>query len=204
MDVLITGATGFIGQKLVSALLERGDGVNYLARQRSNKISSRAAFHPWNGETPPPLNSVPRLNVIVHLMGEPVAQRWTKEVKERILRSRVEGTRQLVSAIGGLRHKPSILISASAVGIYGDRGDELLTETSPAGLRVRPACRLPSHRDCAGTRQWRSASDAHTVSSGSGRPSRRRKTMDVVDSCRRLGSPHSFFDRQRHQWAAKR
>ena len=59
MDVLITGATGFIGQKLVSALLARGDSVNYLARRQSKNISSQAAFHPWDGQTLPPLNSVP-------------------------------------------------------------------------------------------------------------------------------------------------
>jgi uncharacterized protein (TIGR01777 family) len=133
MDFLITGATGFIGQKLVGALLERGDSVNYLARERSDKISSRAAFHPWDANTPPPLNSVPRLDAVIHLMGEPIAQRWTKQVKDRIRRSRIDATRQLVSGIGGLRYKPSILVSASAVGLYGDRGDEILTEASEAG-----------------------------------------------------------------------
>lgn len=133
MDFLITGATGFIGQKLVSALLARGDSVNYLGRRQSKTISSRAAFHPWDGETLPPLNSVPRLDAIINLAGEPIAQRWTSQVKDRIVRSRVDGTRQLVSAIGGLRHRPSVLVSASAVGYYGDRGAEILTENSPAG-----------------------------------------------------------------------
>jgi uncharacterized protein (TIGR01777 family) len=134
MDVLITGATGFIGQKLVSALLARGDSVNYLGRRQSKQISSRAAFHPWDGQAIPPLNSVPRLDAILHLAGEPIAQRWTPQVKDRILRSRVDATRQLVSAIGGLRHKPSVLISASAIGYYGDRGAEILTENSGAGV----------------------------------------------------------------------
>lgn len=133
MDFLITGATGFIGQKLAGALLARGDSVNYLARRQNKELSSRAAFHPWDGETPPPLNSVPRLDAVVHLMGEPIAQRWTPQVKDRILRSRVDATRQLVSAIGALRHKPSVLVSASAVGYYGNRGAEILTESSAAG-----------------------------------------------------------------------
>ena len=133
MDFLITGATGFIGQKLVSALLARGDSVNYMARQRSNKISSRAAFHPWNAKTLPPLSSVPRLDAVVHLMGEPIAQRWTPQVKDRIRRSRIDATRQLVSGIVGLRYKPAILVCASAVGFYGDRGDEILTEDSEPG-----------------------------------------------------------------------
>jgi uncharacterized protein len=133
MDFLVSGATGFIGRKLVAALLARGDSVNYLARRQSKELSSRAAFHPWDGKTLPPLNSVPRLDAIVHLMGEPIAQRWTPPVKERILRSRVDSTRQLVSAIGALRHKPSVLVSASAVGYYGNRGAEILTEGSAPG-----------------------------------------------------------------------
>jgi uncharacterized protein (TIGR01777 family) len=133
MVFLITGASGFIGSKLVNALLERGDSVNYLARKRSGKIDSRAAFHSWDGVGLPPLDSVPRLDAILHLMGETVAQRWTPAAKERIRRSRVSSTRQLVSAVGALRHKPRMLISASAVGYYGDRGNEVLTEESAAG-----------------------------------------------------------------------
>jgi uncharacterized protein len=133
MDFLITGATGFIGQKLVRALLDRGDAVNYLAREQSGKLSSRAAFHPWDGKSLPPLNSVPRLDAVINLMGEPIAQRWTNEVKERIRRSRIDATRQLVSAIGQLRYKPSVLISGSAVGFYGNRGAEILTEASGPG-----------------------------------------------------------------------
>jgi uncharacterized protein (TIGR01777 family) len=133
MDFLITGATGFIGRKLVGALLGRGDSVNYLARRQSKELTSIAAFHPWDGKALPPLNSVPRLDAIIHLMGEPIAQRWTPQVKDRIRRSRIDATRQLVSAIGDLRHKPSVLISASAVGYYGNRGDEILTERSAAG-----------------------------------------------------------------------
>jgi uncharacterized protein (TIGR01777 family) len=133
MDFLITGATGFIGSKLVNALLARGDAVNYLSRRRSSKLDGRAAFHSWDGETLPPLNSVPRLDAIIHLMGEPIAQRWTPDVKERIRRTRVDATRQLVAAVRTLRHKPSIFISASAVGYYGNRGDEVLTETAAPG-----------------------------------------------------------------------
>jgi hypothetical protein len=134
MDFLITGATGFIGQKLVNSLLARGDSVNYFARQRPlNIISSRAAFHCWDGKTAPPLNSVPRLDAIIHLMGEPIAQRWNPQVKDRIRKSRVDATRQLVAAIGALRHKPKVLVSASAVGYYGNRGNEILTETSASG-----------------------------------------------------------------------
>jgi uncharacterized protein len=130
---LITGASGFIGSKLVKTLLSRGHSVNYLGRKRSTKLDSRAAFHCWNPGEKAPLNSVPTVDAIVHLAGEPVAQRWTGEVKERIYNSRVDGTRKLVSAIGELQHKPAVLIAASAVGYYGDRGDEVLTEDSAPG-----------------------------------------------------------------------
>jgi len=133
VNYLVTGATGFIGRKLVGYLLAGGHSVNYLARQRSRTMDSRAAFFCWEPGESPPLNAVPRLDAIIHLAGEPVAQRWTAEVKERIRSSRVEGTRNLVAAIAGLKHKPSVLVSASAVGYYGDRGDEILAESSQAG-----------------------------------------------------------------------
>jgi len=134
MTFLITGATGFIGKKLVHRLLARGDAVNYLGRQQSSQLDSRAAYHPWNNVRElPPLDSMPRLDAVVHLAGEPIAQRWTRSAKKRIYTSRVEGTRQLVRAIGRLRHKPTVLVSASAIGYYGDRGDETLIERSPWG-----------------------------------------------------------------------
>lgn len=133
MNYLITGATGFIGQRLVNYLLSNGHEVNYLGKQRSMALDGRAAFHLWKRNEEPSLNSVPRLDTIVHLAGEPVAQRWNEKVKQAIYSSRVDGTRKLVTAIGNLRHKPSVLVSASAVGIYGNRGDEILTEKSAPG-----------------------------------------------------------------------
>jgi uncharacterized protein len=133
MTYLITGATGFIGRHLVEFLLARGDTVNYLGRHRGKTMDSRAAFHCWNPGEMPPLSSVPRVDAIIHLAGEPVAQRWNAEVKRRIHSSRVEATRQLVSAVSALQHKPAAFVSASATGYYGDRGEEILTEYSPPG-----------------------------------------------------------------------
>jgi uncharacterized protein (TIGR01777 family) len=133
MNYLITGATGFIGKRLVDHLLHSGHEVNYLGRQRSTTLDGRAAFHLWKRDEEPSLNSVPRLDAVVHLAGEPVAQRWNEKVKQAIYSSRVDGTRKLVTAIGKLKYKPSVLVSASAVGIYGDRGDEVLTERSAPG-----------------------------------------------------------------------
>lgn len=133
MNYLLTGATGFIGRRLIQYLLDSGNEVNYIGQHRSNTLDGRAAFHSWNREDEPSLNSVPRLDAVINLAGEPVAQRWNEKVKQAIYSSRVDGTRKLVSAMEKLRHKPSVLVSASAVGIYGDRGDEILTEESAPG-----------------------------------------------------------------------
>ncbi len=133
MTYLVTGATGFIGSKLVEQLLARGDAVYYLARRRSTKLPSQASFHPWDTSRIPELNALSRIDAILHLAGEPIAQRWSAEVKKRIYDSRVLGTRNLVTAIAGLRHKPSVLVSASAIGYYGDRGSEVLTESEAPG-----------------------------------------------------------------------
>ena len=88
MNYLLTGATGFIGSKIVDLLLSQGHSVNYLGRKRSQHLDSRAAFHHWNTGELPPLDSVPRLDAVVHLAGEPVAQHWTPEAKRRIYNSR--------------------------------------------------------------------------------------------------------------------
>jgi uncharacterized protein (TIGR01777 family) len=132
---LITGATGFVGKPLVDRLLLAGHNVAYLSRRRNPAMDSRAAFFLWSdpARDRPPLETIPRIDGIVHLAGEPVAQRWTPEVKRRIHASRILATRQLVEAIASLRHKPKTLVAASAIGFYGERGDEVLTEKSPAG-----------------------------------------------------------------------
>lgn len=113
MDVALTGAGGFIGRRVAEVLEEAGHAVRPL------KIRE--------------LKDLPRADAVVHLAGEPVAQRWTGEAKRRIRESRVEGTRRLVTAIENAWPRPLTLISASAIGIYGERGDEELTEASPPG-----------------------------------------------------------------------
>ena len=86
MTYLITGATGFIGSKLVRRLVDNGDAVSYLARRRSTKFDSQVSFHVWDTtKEEAPLKSVPHVDAIIHLTGEPVGQRWTEEAKKRIL-----------------------------------------------------------------------------------------------------------------------
>jgi len=111
VNVAITGASGMIGKRLQQRLLEAGHTVDAVQRSAA----------------------VPACDVIVHLSGEPIAQRWTEAAKKRIYDSRVEGTRRLVSALSAQTHRPRVLVCASAVGFYGSRGDEILTEKSPRG-----------------------------------------------------------------------
>lgn len=91
-------------------------------------------FSQWNSsEGEPPPASLASADAVVHLAGEPVSQRWTAGAKRRIHDSRVEGTRRLVSALAAQSHPPRVLVCASAVGYYGSRGDEILTEASSPG-----------------------------------------------------------------------
>jgi uncharacterized protein len=156
MTYLITGATGFVGRPLVERLLEEGHGVSYLGRKRSGSFDTRAAFFHWQNpeKTLPPLETAPRMDAIIHLAGEPVAQRWTAEVKDRIRSSRIEGTRNLVAAIGKLKHKPKVLVSASAVGYYGNRGDDVLTEASKPGSGFLPDLCAEWEREADGAREF--------------------------------------------------
>ena len=124
MNITVTGASGFLGRHLVEELKAESHEVHVLGRNRWDTVS---------GQEPPP-ESLEHANAIVHLAGEPVAQRWTAETKKRIQTSRVDGTRHLVNALSTLSRRPKVLVSASAIGIYGDRGDEVLTEQSGSGI----------------------------------------------------------------------
>lgn len=134
MNVLVTGATGFVGTPVVKMLLAEGHAVNYLARKRATGMDTRAAFFCWNpDEEEVSLAGMGRLDAVVHLAGEPIMQRWSANVRKKIRDSRVLGTKRLVAAISNLKHRPAALVSASAIGFYGDRGDEILTESSAKG-----------------------------------------------------------------------
>lgn len=134
MKITVTGATGFIGKRLVERLLEQGHAVHIVGRTARTPLPSNVQFSLWNavaGE--PPAECVMEADAVVHLAGEPVSQRWTPEVKRRIWSSRVDGTRHLVQALARRPAPLPVLVSASAIGYYGSRGDEILTEESPPG-----------------------------------------------------------------------
>ena len=131
MNVTVTGANGFVGTALTRKLLNAGYAVHALGRHPGDKLPPNVRFSTWNSEAgPPPRESIASADAIIHLAGEPISQRWTPEVKERIRSSRIDGTRNLVAAIAALPRRPQVLLSASAIGIYGSRGDEILTEWS--------------------------------------------------------------------------
>ncbi len=135
MNVTITGATGLIGTKLVEALKARGDTVTVLSRnpQKAGQALGveAVAWDPAAG--PAPAGALSGRDAIVHLAGEPVAQRWNAETKQAILESRELGTRNLVAGIAASEPKPTVLVASSAVGYYGKHGDERVPESSPAG-----------------------------------------------------------------------
>jgi uncharacterized protein (TIGR01777 family) len=135
MRVTITGATGRIGSRLVAALKRRGDDVTVLSR---NADAARAALgveaHAWQPQSEPaPAAALAGRDGVLHLAGEDVAQRWSDDAKRRLLESREVGTRNLVAGLRAAEPRPGVLVSASAVGFYGPRGDEPVTEDEPPG-----------------------------------------------------------------------
>jgi hypothetical protein len=140
MRVLITGATGTIGVAVADALCARGDRVVALSRdpERGQRVlGDGVEVHPWPDPVagPPPAEAFSGVDAVVNLLGEPVAQRWTDTAKERIRESRVQGTRAVVAAIRALPEdgRPRALISQSATGYYGPRGDAPLDEQASPG-----------------------------------------------------------------------
>jgi uncharacterized protein (TIGR01777 family) len=126
MDVAITGASGLIGSALGDALRVRGDRVVTVGRGPAAAVR----WDPMAGTID--ADTLEGMDAVVHLAGESLGEKkWTPEQKQKIMESRVQGTELLATTIAGLRSKPAVLVSASAVGFYGDRGDEELTETSP-------------------------------------------------------------------------
>lgn len=125
-QILLTGATGFVGQAVVKALLADGHECFVLSRdpERAGRIFPA-------GVTPLAYDSQwPAVPAVIHLAGESIVGLWTAEKRRRIMESRVQGTRQVVDWMAGLESRPEVLLSMSAVGVYGDRPGEILGEQS--------------------------------------------------------------------------
>jgi uncharacterized protein len=131
MNILVTGASGLIGSALVSFLASAGHDVIRLVRSQPRPGEKAARWDPMAGtiET----SALEGVEAVVHLAGESLAERWTPEKKVRIRESRVKGTRLLCESLAQMTTPPRVLVSASAIGYYGDRAGEILSEESAAG-----------------------------------------------------------------------
>jgi uncharacterized protein len=127
--ILVSGASGPIGAALIPALVAEGREVVRLVRG----LPTGADSLQWDPSKALPPELVSGFGAIIHLAGETIVGRWTEEKKKRILNSRIQGTRHLAEAAGKASPRPLTFISASAIGYYGNRGDEILREDSPSG-----------------------------------------------------------------------
>jgi len=134
VNIAITGASGLIGRRLIDLLASQGHALRVLSRHGGASFPPGVRLSvcdPEKGE--PPADALRDSDAVVHLAGENVAQRWTPDAKRRIRQSRELGTRNLVCALARLPRRPAALVCASAIGYYGSRGDEALTESSAPG-----------------------------------------------------------------------
>lgn len=131
MKILVSGSTGFIGSSLIPFLQEKGCEVLKLVRVRGDLASDEIGWDPHRGVINPPL--LEGIDGVIHLAGESISGRWTPDKKKKIYSSRVEGTKLLCNSLNSLKKSPSVMVCASAIGYYGSRGDEILTEESSRG-----------------------------------------------------------------------
>jgi uncharacterized protein (TIGR01777 family) len=136
LKVAVTGATGLIGRAVVGELVERGDSVVALSRDAAGARSSLGVEAvEWADPkgSPAPAEAFEGVDAVIHLLGEPVAQRWSDEAKREIRDSRVLGTRNLIAGMRSAGPRLSVLVAQSATGYYGPRGDEPVHESSAPG-----------------------------------------------------------------------
>ena len=138
MNITISGASGLVGRRLLRVLGSEGHKLHVLTRHAGTNLPQGVRLTVWDPESLPPITSLESADAVIHLAGEPVAQRWTTEAKRRIRESRVGSTERLVEALSKLPRLPRCLLCASAIGYYGSRGDEILEESSPPGSGFLP------------------------------------------------------------------
>lgn len=131
MNVLATGSSGLIGSALLSSLSPAGHRITRLVRSQPRAEAGEFYWDPQTGQLD--AAGLERADAVVHLAGESIAERWTPQKKVRIRDSRVKGTRLLCDALARLENPPRVLVNASAIGYYGDRGDAVLQEESAPG-----------------------------------------------------------------------
>jgi uncharacterized protein (TIGR01777 family) len=131
MNILVTGASGLIGSGLLPFLGNTGHEVTRLVRSPPRPGERAIRWDPAAGSIEE--SGLAGMEAVVHLAGENIAERWTAGKKAKIRDSRVNGTRLLCEALARMDTPPKVLVSASAIGYYGDRGGEMLTEESPSG-----------------------------------------------------------------------
>jgi uncharacterized protein (TIGR01777 family) len=134
MKIVITGASGFIGRRLMKLLAGQGHRLHVLSRHAGTNLPAGVELSVWDPlRGPAPEGALCGADAVLHLAGEPVAQRWTAAARQRIRASRVVGTRHLVTSLASCSPRPPVLVCASAIGYYGSRGDEVLVENSAPG-----------------------------------------------------------------------
>jgi uncharacterized protein (TIGR01777 family) len=136
MRVLVTGASGMIGSEICDGLLARGEEVAGLSRDpgRARETNPTVSWHAWEPAAErPPEAAFEGVDAVINVIGEEINQRLTPEAKERIWASRVRATKNLVDGMLAATEAPKVLISQSAVGYYGERGEAIVDESTPAG-----------------------------------------------------------------------
>jgi uncharacterized protein len=132
-QVLMSGVSGPIGAALLPALKASGAQITRLMRKDSGRSAGTEASLPWDPPQPLSPAAVSGFDAVIHLAGESIVGRWTESKKKKIRDSRVVGTQNLANALAQAQNKPRVLVCSSATGYYGNRGDEVLTESSPPG-----------------------------------------------------------------------
>ncbi len=224
MRVLVTGASGAIGSAVCDALLARGDEVVGLSRDpaKARHTNPTVTWHAWDpANERPPAEAFAGVDAVINLVGEEINQRLTDEAKQRIHDSRVRATHNLVDGILAASPSPPVLVSQSAIGIYGDHGEAIVDESSSLGERLplpgrdrlgERGASAPRAAACASSSCAPASSSTPTAACSSSSmlavqarrrgPARRRRLLHAVDPHRRRDRDPALRarqrDRQRH------